>query len=388
MISLSALIKYPDIVKTQLKITSANAPKSVISKISGQLVKVTVQENQAVITDQPLAYIESTASHEQVLQLLDELKNLQANLSEGMIPLKLLATPKNVFLGELQNAYQSFYQSFLMYQSSIANGFYLKKKVFLQKDLLSILDQKEQLLVQQKLQEKDYELGKKEFEMHQKLFEQKVEAPMELKREESKFIAKRYPLQQTESALLSNSIIYSAKEKEIMELENLISEEKLKFIQALNNFISNIEDWKKKYVLTAPQPGKVAFLGIVQEKEFLNAGQEVLYINPGSTDFFGEIHIPQYKMGKVYKDQEVLIKLKSYPFEEYGIIRGNIQSIADIPYKDSVFVSRVSISNKGMSGLKRNIRLKNGMIADAEIITEDATLLKRLIHNIIKIINK
>jgi len=41
-------------------------------------------------------------------------------------------------------------------------------------------------------------------------------------------------------------------------------------------------------------------------------------------------------MGRVKVGQEVLIKLKSYPFEEFGMLKGEIKYIADIPYKDSV----------------------------------------------------
>jgi hypothetical protein len=37
--------------------------------------------------------------------------------------------------------------------------------------------------------------------------------------------------------------------------------------------------------------------------------------------------------------------------------------------------------------MKKPVNLKQGMIADAEIITEDATILQRLTRNVIKAIN-
>jgi HlyD family secretion protein len=62
----------------------------------------------------------------------------------------------------------------------------------------------------------------------------------------------------------------------------------------------------------------------------------VFYVNPGNEAFFGEMTITQNNMGKVKEGQEVLVKLRSYPFEEYGMIRGKIKYIAEVPYKDSV----------------------------------------------------
>src|SRR5580704_18042572 len=59
IIGLSALIRYPDIIKAQLKIDSPNSPKPVVSKISRKLVKLLVTENETVTIGQPLAYLES-----------------------------------------------------------------------------------------------------------------------------------------------------------------------------------------------------------------------------------------------------------------------------------------------------------------------------------------
>jgi len=61
IVGLSALIKYPDIVNAQLKIDSQNAPKPIVSKISGKLTKLLITENETVKAGQPLAYLESTA---------------------------------------------------------------------------------------------------------------------------------------------------------------------------------------------------------------------------------------------------------------------------------------------------------------------------------------
>lgn len=386
IVGLAALIRYPDIVKSELKIDSPNSPKPVVSKISGKLVKLLVKENETVKAGEPLAYLESTANHDKVLNLLANLKELQMLVLQSK-PVSNIYFNRadNLQFGELQSAYQVFFQEYLAYKSSIENGFDLKKKAYLQKDLTDLTRQKQQLDAQKNIQQKDLKLASDEYEMHKKLTQQKVETSAELRQEESKFLAKKSPLIQTESALITANNNYSAKEKEILELDNQIIEEKSKFLQALNSLISQAEDWKSKYVLTSSQAGKLSYSGIVQENQVLAPNQEVFYVNPGNEEFFGEMAIPQNSMGKVREGQVVLIKLKSYPFEEYGMLKGRIKYIADVPYKDSVFISKVDFTIKNSSDMKKPIHLKQGMMANAEIVTQDATILQRIYRSFISV---
>jgi len=389
IISLSAIIRYPDIVKAQLTINSPDAPKPIVSKIYGKLVKLLVRENQPVTAGQPLAYIESTANHAKVLALLVNLKYLQQQVLQNKpVNNMLLNQADNIQFGELQSAYQTFYQEYIEYRSSVNDGFLVKKRAYLLKDLDYLAQQQKQLSTQKDLEQKDLGIADKEYDMHKKLADQKVETTEELRQEESKLLAKKSPVVQTESAIITGENNYDAKQKEILELDNQVREEKGKFLQALNSLISATEDWKSKYVLAASQSGKVLFSGIVQENHVLSANQEVFEINPGEGGFFGEMKISQGNLGKVREGQKVLIKLKSYPFEEYGMLKGKIAYISDVPYKDSIYFSKVDFSLKQGSNLKRPIHLKQGMMADAEIITQDATMMQRLSRSLVKVIDK
>jgi len=389
IISLASFIHYPDIVNAQLKIESPNAPKPVVSKISGKLVTLLAKENDEVTAGQPLAFLESTANHPKVLSLLKNLTTIQQQvLQDKPFNNSLLNQEDNLQFGELQTAYQTFYQEYLAYRSSINDGFLIKKKAYLQKSLDNLSAQQEQLKAQKNIEQKDFDLAQDEYKMHKKLEEQKVETQAELRQEESKLLGKKSPLVQTESSLISGENSYSEKQSEILELGNQLLEEKSKFLQALNSLISAAGDWKSKYVLTAPQAGKLTYSGVIQENQVLNPGQEVFYVNPGDEQFFGSMSISQNNMGKVKEGEQVLIKLRSYPFEEYGMIRGTIKSISEVPYKDSVYTSKVDFNRKAISDMKRPIHLKQGMAADAEIITQNATVFQRLSRSLFKIMDK
>lgn len=388
LFTLSGFIRYPEIVKTHLKITSPNVAKSVVPKVNGKLVKLLVVNNQKVTAGQPLGYLESTADHQHVLDLLLRLTAMQTQFTQNSaIDASLFRGAGNNELGELQAAYQAFFQSYLSYRSTISDGLLLKRRAYLQQDIESLSNQTRQLQTEKSLQQRDLKLAEDEYAMHQKLEQQKVETPAELRQQESKYLAKKSPLVQTDAALIAAGTNSLAKQKEIMELNNQVLEERSKFSQALNSLISLAEDWRSKYVLSASLPGRVTFAGIVQENQVLVSGHEVFYINTGNDQFFGQINVPQANLGKVKVGQEVLVKLQSYPFEEYGMLRGRISYLADVPYQDSIFISEVSFRSGSTSDLKKPVQLKQGMLADAEIITQDATILQRLTRNVIKAMN-
>lgn len=389
IIGLAALVRYPDTVNATLKIDSPNSPKPIVSKVSGKLVKLLVTENEMVTGGQALAYLESTANHQKVLTLLTNLKELQLQMLAGK-PINdgHFNEADNIQFGELQSAYQIFYEEYLSYRSSINNGFWVKKKAYLQKDLDFLNKQQQQLNAEKTIQQKDYDLAGDEYTMHKKLEQERVETPAELRQEESKYLAKKSALLQTESSIITGDNNYVAKQSDVTELDNQMQEEKAKFLQALNSLISTAEDWKSKYVLTATQRGKLIFASIIQENQVLTPGQEVFYTDPGNEGFFGEMSITQSNMGKVKEGQQVLIKLRSYPFEEYGMIKGRIKYISEVPYKDSVFISKVDFRAGGVSDMRRPIHLKQGMMADAEIITQDATIMQRITRSFFKVLDK
>ncbi len=92
-------------------------------------------------------------------------------------------------------------------------------------------------------------------------------------------------------------------------------------------------------------------------------------------------------MGKVKINQHVLIKMKSFPFEQFGIITGKVDYISDVAFKENLFIARISFSKIENKNLNQKILLKNGMEADAEIIIEESSLLQRFLRNIIKTLN-
>ncbi|WP_367867124.1 HlyD family secretion protein [Pedobacter sp. WC2423] len=386
IILLAAFIRYPDVISTSLKINSLNAPKPVYAKRAGKLTELLWPENKRVELGAPLAFLESTGSHRDVLKLSAQLKLLREMVLSAK-PLSLSLLSPNSNLGELQAAYQNFYQEYVQYLSTQKGGYYQEKRIYLEKDLQAIQALKSQIVTQQKIQQKEYANIEQQYFSYQKLMAKNVISKNEFQEQENKYLAGKYPLQQTETALLNNTVAYAAKEKEILDLENTIAEQRAKFLQTTNSVISETEIWINQYVVLAPVSGTLGYAGVIQQNQSVALNQELFVINPGNTDFFGEIQIPQNNMGKIRIGQRTLIKMHSYPYEQFGMIRGNINYISDVAFKDSVFIAKVGFKTFENKDKLHKIALKNGMLGNAEIITEESSLLQRFYRNIIKELN-
>jgi hypothetical protein len=93
--------------------------------------------------------------------------------------------------------------------------------------------------------------------------------------------------------------------------------------------------------------------------------------------------VGQYNFGKVRKNQEVIVKFQSYPFQEFGTVKGQISYISDIP-KDTAYLVRVSFPNGLVTSANKKLPFRNGMTASGEVVTENLKLIEKLFYDIRK----
>ncbi len=381
LLVLAHLIRYPVIVKAPFRLTTPIAPKAVQARVDGRIVRLFVQEGSSVQPQAVLAYLESTAEHEQVLALERYLEKL-ARLPHESIGKDLPANSSLTFerLGELQSAYQTFATSLRELHACSPDGFYGTRQRILQQELTDLEALARNLSERLTISEQEYQLALEEYQVQQQLVEEKVIASLESKREESKLLAKRKLVKEAESAMLLNRTAQHQKRKELNELQQLVAQYRDVFRQSLFTLQSAIAAWKRQYVLIAPCAGQVRFATAIEENQPLRPGQAALFIAPDQKQYVGELRLPQYNLGKVKAGQQVLIKFAGYPFEEYGAVEGRITTIAQIPGNDSTFSAKVRLPTGFTTQYGKRVTYRVGMQANAEIITEDSSLLEKLVY--------
>ncbi len=370
------LIEYPDIIRVPGQLVSATTPKAIVARTAGKLARLFITDNQAVTANEVVGYMESTADYGQVLALENQLRT---GASVGAAYNRL---------GEIQPAYQVYAQARIQYLAFQQHGFYAKKRGLLQKDLADLQQLAQNSIEQQTIEEADLQLVDNEYATQKKLYDQRVISSLDLKQNESKLLHKRLLLKQLNSTLINNSTAQTAKQKEMMELDRLVSEQETLYQQARNTLSSAIDAWKLQFLLVSPVAGRVAFPSLIQEKQVLALHQEVCTVGTTGAAYHVLLHIGQRNFGKVKSGQRVLLKFNSYPFQEFGAVEGRITHISEVPARDSTFLAEVALPNGLRTKFKKTLRPKEGMNAQADIITEDLRLLERLFYDIRRAISR
>lgn len=388
LIVLTYFIQYPDVVNTKAKLTSINAPKVVITKTDGKLIKLFAKEGEQKMQGEILGYMESTANNEEVILLSENIDTAVVLFNRNNL-FDALSFLQNDYsnLGELQQNYQTFSAAYQNFKNYLSNGFYIHKKAMLSNDLSFLQKMHSNLLKQKELNTEDLALQQKTFDANESLKNDKVISALDYRNETSKLINKKLTLPQISSAIISNEAQQNEKLKEIAELENVIVQQKSIFNQSLNTFKSQVDEWKQKYLLVAPVSGKIAFATFLQENQQLQANQILCFINPQNTQYYAEVYIPQTNFGKVQKGQDVLLKFPAYPFQEYGSVKGKIDFISNIS-TDSGYLAKVILPKGLNTSYNKQVQFRDGLLAQGEIITKDMRLLQRFYQNIIKQVRK
>ncbi|TGE23990.1 HlyD family efflux transporter periplasmic adaptor subunit [Hymenobacter aquaticus] len=374
------LIHYPDVVTAGFTLTSVNAPKVAVARTEGRIVKLLAHDTAPVLAGAPLAYLESTADHAEVLALA---RTLQAawQLARQNQYADLQKLPLHGFhrLGELQNDYQSFLQKYTQIKFNTLTQYYRQQKDILDGQLLDLKKLETNLRHQEALQKAELDIARQQFQAQKQLAQQKVIPWLELEREKSKLLERQLLYTQVASGVILNTSAQRLKQKESLELAKALAEQLDNFQQAINTLQSATDTWMARYIVRAPTAGTLYLPRPLQENQQVSLNQELFYIAPANTRYTGEINIAQQNAGKVQPGQTVLIKFSGYPYQEYGLVKGRITSVAEVLLKNNVFLARVELPAHLVTTQGRTLKYKNGMTATAEIITTDNRLLYKIL---------
>ncbi|MBS1946817.1 MAG: HlyD family efflux transporter periplasmic adaptor subunit [Bacteroidetes bacterium] len=382
-------IQYPDIIKGSMKLVAINAPKSVVAKTEGKLEKLLVSNQEEVQQGQALAFLQSAASPQQVMGLQKWVAAMEPSVIKDSFDI-LLSHPLPVFdqLGDLQSDYQGFQSVCNETMQVLANGYYQQKQGALVADMDYLSAIQKNTKQQQQILKQDYELQQREYHANEMLTNEKVIAPIELGQNKSKLLNKEQGLQQMKAQVINNNMNKHNKQKEILDVKKYIGDQQQKFRAGLLGLKSKIEIWKQQYVISAPESGQALFTSFLQENQLVYAGQELFYVQPQQSIYYGELKVAQSGLGKIKAGQKVLARLQSYPSTEFGYITGAIGYISAIPTARDSFLIKVDFPKGLTTNYNKTIFFRNGLVAGAEVMTDDRRLFDRFVGQLKDIIRR
>ncbi|MEA5429311.1 HlyD family secretion protein [Arcicella lustrica] len=382
-------IKYPEIIKGNVMITTEIPPLKVIPKVSGRVQRLLVKPNQLVKRGDFIAEIENTTRLENlpVLQTLSQ----QLKLYLQNTSLKV-AFPSNTFtFGDLQIEYNNLLKNYQESERLFGDAIYVQRKNIL---IQQISDYKKLVIINQR----QVEINKEEFSnveikyvADKKLYQDKVYGKLEFLAFENTFLQKKKDNENYAKVLVENSLTLSERQKQLVELDFEYLQKTRTYRDNIQQSIQNIDNllanWQQNYVITAPSQGSLSFLKNLTENQMIRAGDTLFAVLPQKGGVVAFANVSAQNFGKVKVGQQVIIKLVNYPFEEYGSLSGNIHEIESTPMGNQYRI-KIKLPKELKTNYDKTLPFRTEMEGSLEIITEDLRLLERTFYGLRKILDQ
>jgi multidrug resistance efflux pump len=296
-------------------------------------------------------------------------------------------------LGELQIEYSLFRKNLSDYSSSLANDYYGNKIQSLKDEIRGTNIYIDRLKESEKLYSENLELDVKRFSRDSALFRADKTIPdSEYDKSRQALIRQRLDLQNIRLQLSAKNIEQTTRQQLLKEYSINRSEEMKNVTSTLEesfrNLKAQINIWEITYLLASPVSGTVSFTKYWSENQSVNKDEPVLTIIPSDPgNYVGRIYLKMQRSGKVKIGQEVNIKLSSYPYLEYGMVRGIIKTKSLVPSADA-YVIEIELPYGLKTLYNRQLDFTQNMQGTAEIITDDMRLLQKIVNPFRYILSK
>jgi len=375
-------VKSPDIILAEVIVTAENPPLTLVSKVDGKIKLKVKPDFKNIYKGDYIAVIENTANEDQIKYLKDSLKTFNF---DSVPKFSQYTFALNYNLGEIQNYYFEFVKniyelnqhysdnkfdidiSSLNEQVKKMNKSILKRNEIITYKSSNIDLSKEKYLTDSILVSKGA-IVKTEFDLSKKQL---------LRELDDKAIQENEIIRDRLNIISSVKKISSLTIEKQQTLQNLT----IKLLTNYQNLINSINQWEETYVFQAPFDGTFEFLKFISNGDFFKSGERVFSVLPSNNKIIGRAFMPIDRAGKVENNQNVLIKLDTYPYQEYGSLIAKVKSISAIPHED-LYLVRLDIPNGFTSDSGIDLSFSKEMKGQAEIITENKKLISRVFEKI------
>lgn len=376
LLTMSWFIKYPDVVNTNIVITSEHPPVNLVAATSGKLKELFVKDKQKIDSNTVLALIDNPAEYHDILSL----KKLLADtlyMKQGLPVYQL---------GDIEGDYTTFKQAAEDYRSYKAIASTEHKMEALQQQAGA-----QQVLYSRVLQQfntlnEEYQIARVKYKADSQLTASGYLSKFDFNNSKNTLLEKKYACQGANSQLAQAQVQLNQLNTTIAELKLQGESDDEKYSTALNKTMAQLKEaikgWEQRYLIISPISGTVNLFNYWAVNMPVKQGDVLMIVTPEKTgDVIGRISLPVYGSAKVKEGEVVNIRLANYPSEEFGFLTGQVASVSLLP-KDSMYSVVVTFPNGLKSSYNKQLTFKQQMMGTTEIITEKKRLLARILNKI------
>ena len=388
-------IKYPERVNGTVTMTTKNSPINVVSKSSGDLEQILVSNGDSISSNVILGIMHSNASYKDILYVERNIMQITDTA------LNLVVFDDWIYklydLGDLQSEWTSFSAACLKYRDYIERAVIAQKKGLLEQQIGKQTEYYTQMKNQADILKEDLKFEEKGYRRDSSLFIHRAMSETEYEESARKLLQTRNNVVSFEAQMTSTELSILQNRQQIIELSIQQDDEVLAMEQSINSskekLLALIKNWKISNLLVSPIDGTVSFVGKWDEGQFINAGETFLAVIPNKDcKVIGIVKIPQENFGKVKSGQKVNVRLNGYPYMEYGLLTGIIGYLSSVPEEavdqqsSPQYTAEIVFPNGMKTSYGKELRLIQKMNGSAEIITEERSLMMRLIDPIVTLL--
>lgn len=380
----SAFFKYPDIISAPVVVSTENLPVDIVAKISGRIDTLFVTEKQEVTKGQFLGILENTANWNDVLFL------------EKILTTPDLSEKQGLSLGDLQNPYSNYLKAGEDLRFFIKTDYHNKKIKTVERQKIIQQNIVNQSFKQLNLSKKQIETAQNQFETDSILFVKNVLSSFEFETSKNARLQTLQSYENAKTGIENQKLNIVQLEQQIFDLQQQQNEQlsqlKLSLSTAIDQLKAQIETFKQTYFIISQTDGVATFTKYWQRNQNVTAGETVLTVVPlVDQQIIGKIMLPPQGAGKVKTGQTVNVKFDNFPYMEYGMVKVQIKNIALVPVNQNnttAYVLEVAFPENLKTTYNKALTFSQQMSGTAEIITEDLTLLERLLYQLKSIWHK
>jgi len=382
-IGLLYIVRFPDTIEAPVTLTSGNPSISLIAESDGK-VSLLIEDKKQVRRNAIIAVIENPARTKDVFDLKMRIQDFKSSLASAQVDLGM-EWPDSLVLGPLQYEYAEFSKLYKEYVSYRTLDPINKVLSISRERLTAYMDLKKNIKYLEDIEQKRSTIAAKNHDRNTALLKEKVIAPSQFEESEASY------LEALQLAELKKTEI-NAVEIKTKELQSFIVEQELLSIQREQNYTNNLRSlsnkiesmisaWEHDYVLRSPIDGTINFLNFWADHLYVKKGEQVGVVTPNHVKtIFAKAQVAPMYSGKIKEGQKVRIKLKNFPYHEFGMIVGRVSTISSVANSNSIYFVDVELPQKLVSTYKISIPYQSDLVGVAEIELEDMSLLGRIFY--------
>jgi len=396
LIAFTTIVKYPDKITCQGSITSSHAPVPILPRANGKIEEIYVTNGQTVQEGDKLLYIHNSVNRSHLNTLMNFIHRCeQFDMGHDV---QFLRLPKKLDIGEMQSLYSTLQLKFLEYVQVLRMTGVDKQLEAIKREIDKIKDlnvflQKEDIIYKQELV-----LIEKTYNRNKELYNEGVVSLQDLENSEQRLRTYQRSKESMNKNIIQNNIRIESQTLESEKLKERRNAElnsyRFSIYELISQLRSSISVWEDNYIVTAEVSGKVELPNSLNENNPVSVMQAVGYIvrSEEKSDIKELIaYVPSRGFGKIKSGDKALIKVDAYPHKEYGSLISHVNDISQVGYKvtdiGKIYEISIPIDSILVTDLGKRINYAPELTAIVDIITEDKSLLSRILDQFISLIN-